>query len=493
MVSCVSTGEARQISIAAAVVTKPPFLFLDEPTRGIDAHASQCVLEMLRGLAHRGTVVICAVHQPRSSMFPLVDNLIVLSEGMTVYCGPPTAALTYLSSLGFLCPDRLSPFEFLIDLVAVDYTDTATSAVAAKAQGRVAQLASSWVLHCRRTEHATTLTSPTGVCVTPGNACIFRGLGVLMMRWGKGVGRGEGGLKIRATMLLFVAIMGSLLAGGGDAAWYSHSNLLIPGMLFLLVFGQCMLAGLSTILDSSVKHRVAHEEMRTGIYPTFTFVVATLLCESTEAISLIALLSSIVYWWLGLGRPYAIDFLVFLGVSCLNTMSGVALGLLVRSFCWYSSRKEACTTFLAILSLMVVVSGYPIHLHKVPEISHWISFISVIRWGFQAFMTNSFQRSTSNADAELILEVYSFQEYSTAQASTALAVLVVVISTLSAMLLHHITRINYTPVSADNGDDDVVLHLFSSESARRLMGSNAVHVPSSTPQPVPQVATEDNI
>jgi ABC-type multidrug transport system ATPase subunit len=37
--------------------------------------------------ALKGHTVVASIHQPRSSIFALFDDLILLSEGQIVYCG----------------------------------------------------------------------------------------------------------------------------------------------------------------------------------------------------------------------------------------------------------------------------------------------------------------------------------------------------------------------------------------------------------------------
>ena len=44
--------------------------------------AAACqVMETLRTLAHDGCTVVVSIHQPRSSIFEMFDDLVLLSEG----------------------------------------------------------------------------------------------------------------------------------------------------------------------------------------------------------------------------------------------------------------------------------------------------------------------------------------------------------------------------------------------------------------------------
>ena len=58
--------------------------------------------------------------QPRSSIFELFDDLLLLSEGRAVYAGPAAAAVGYFAARGHPCPERFNPAEVLADLISID-------------------------------------------------------------------------------------------------------------------------------------------------------------------------------------------------------------------------------------------------------------------------------------------------------------------------------------------------------------------------------------
>lgn len=71
---------------------------------GLDAFQAEKVMETLRQLAQDGHTVICSIHQPRGSVYGKFDDIVLLSDGETVYMGPAKEEpLTYFSSLGLLC------------------------------------------------------------------------------------------------------------------------------------------------------------------------------------------------------------------------------------------------------------------------------------------------------------------------------------------------------------------------------------------------------
>ena len=71
--------------------------------------------------------VVMSIHQPSSSIWTLIDDLLILCPlGKPIYQGPRERILPYLESLGYSCPSQTNPAEFILDLVSVDTTSEET-------------------------------------------------------------------------------------------------------------------------------------------------------------------------------------------------------------------------------------------------------------------------------------------------------------------------------------------------------------------------------
>ncbi|KAK7027255.1 FAD-dependent urate hydroxylase [Paramarasmius palmivorus] len=113
----ISGGEKRRVSIACELVTSPSILFLDEPTSGLDAYNAFNVVECLVSLARDyNRTVIFTIHQPRSNIVALFDQLVLLAMGKTVYSGEFSKCQDYLASIGRPCPPGFNIADYLIDL-----------------------------------------------------------------------------------------------------------------------------------------------------------------------------------------------------------------------------------------------------------------------------------------------------------------------------------------------------------------------------------------
>ncbi|KAF5349768.1 hypothetical protein D9758_010179 [Tetrapyrgos nigripes] len=113
----ISGGEKRRVSIACELVTSPSILFLDEPTSGLDAFNAYNVVESLVTLARDyNRTVIFTIHQPRSNIVALFDQLLVLAMGKTIYSGEFSKCQRYFEEIGRPCPPGFNIADYLIDL-----------------------------------------------------------------------------------------------------------------------------------------------------------------------------------------------------------------------------------------------------------------------------------------------------------------------------------------------------------------------------------------
>ena len=88
-----STGEARRVLIARALVTSPEALLLDEPTTGLDLVVRSRFLESIRDIARQGTTLILVTHRVEE-IIPEIESIVLLKRGRVAAAGPKAATLT---------------------------------------------------------------------------------------------------------------------------------------------------------------------------------------------------------------------------------------------------------------------------------------------------------------------------------------------------------------------------------------------------------------
>lgn len=113
----VSGGERRRVSIGIDIIHDPIVLFLDEPTSGLDSTSAFMVVKVLQRIAQSGSIVIMSVHQPSYRILGLLDRLIFLSRGQTVYSGSPANLPRFFADFGHPIPENENRTEFALDLI----------------------------------------------------------------------------------------------------------------------------------------------------------------------------------------------------------------------------------------------------------------------------------------------------------------------------------------------------------------------------------------
>ncbi|WP_199100822.1 ATP-binding cassette domain-containing protein [Dyella sp. ASV21] len=88
-----STGEARRVLIARALVHRPRALLLDEPCAGLDMASRRRFLESLRGLAQHGTTLLLVTHHIEE-ILPEIGQVVLLREGRLLRHGAKADVLT---------------------------------------------------------------------------------------------------------------------------------------------------------------------------------------------------------------------------------------------------------------------------------------------------------------------------------------------------------------------------------------------------------------
>lgn len=90
--STLSTGEARRVVIARALVGEPSVIVLDEPTAGLDPGAAHSVRSAVGRLAEHGVTMLLVTHHVED-IPASVDRVLLLAGGRVVADGSPDSLL----------------------------------------------------------------------------------------------------------------------------------------------------------------------------------------------------------------------------------------------------------------------------------------------------------------------------------------------------------------------------------------------------------------
>ena len=437
----VSGGEKKRVSIGCELLTDPALLFLDEPTSGLDAFNSLSVLKTLRRLAERGRTVICTIHQPRSSIYELFDQLMVLSLGRTVYFGPAAQVTPYFDHLGYHCPQYSNPADFLIDTVVRN--EKATFALQ-KAPRLVEQDdntniyfppqvstapylvdqdddddddANSLLKHTEASLHLTPqsplpstpplvladqfASSPIAASLMQeiseanSHAALgafpprsrfptswFHQLGWLIWRTVLNYYRNPMVTYIQLFQTIFFSLLiGLIYLQMSDTLTSLQDRL---GAIFFMMTNQCFgnFGALASFFD---ERSIYQREQQAGVYYTSAYFLAKTVIEGPTVLLFPVVFGSISYWMIGL-TPTADAFLIFL--AALMTFSAVATSLFLLLGAISPNQVVAQILAPLFIVLMLLFGGFYVNNDNVPVYFEWLKYWSFFYWGYGILVWN---------------------------------------------------------------------------------------------------------
>jgi ATP-binding cassette, subfamily C, bacterial exporter for protease/lipase len=90
-----SGGQRQRVALARAIYGDPVFVVLDEPNSSLDEAGDAALASAILQAKARGTTFVVMTH--RSSIFPVVDKILVLRDGQVQAFGPRDEVLGAIS------------------------------------------------------------------------------------------------------------------------------------------------------------------------------------------------------------------------------------------------------------------------------------------------------------------------------------------------------------------------------------------------------------
>jgi len=432
----ISGGEKRRVSIALELITRPPILILDEPTSGLDSYSAHMVVEQLCKLAaSKTTTVILTIHQPRSDIFYMFDQALVVSKGQAFYFGPTGAAAEYFQRRGLVCRNNYNIADYLLDIAMDDdLMKQAKGAEVGDADEKVhglglssahqthlpghgvvsrragggghpspngTELSSSSSVSNEQTAYETAVQVDEGEgssgSSTPSLSESASGkrqstvyptsfltqLRVIMKRNFQTLIRDKSLLVLH----LAVAIVLGVFVGG----LYFHVTMNLAGFQNRAgsLFFMLALLGFSSIsaLGAFTETRTLFiKERSNGYYPPMPFIISTLIFDLIPLrIVPSILMGCISYFMIGLS-PVVETFFKFLLILVLFNVA-TALFCLVIAAAVRTTGVASLASSIVML-FMMLFGGFMINSGNIPAALTWIQYLSMFKYGFEALAVN---------------------------------------------------------------------------------------------------------
>ncbi|KAJ5683959.1 uncharacterized protein N7477_000304 [Penicillium maclennaniae] len=382
-----SGGEKRRTSIGVQLLANPSVLFCDEPTTGLDATSAFQIIRTLNRLARDGRTVIVSIHAPRSEIWRLFDNVILLARGSPLYSGSVSDSVAHFEQCGHMLPPFVNPAEFLIDLAAID---NRTEALEAASYDRVNNLRQVW-----RSRPFTETEEKQ-----PPLAPVLRGVGTGAMK--KVSFRRQvcvlTSRTFKTTLRDPMGVAGSLLEAVGMAV--------INGWIFLQLdeslagirsregslYTASSLNGYLILLYETyrltIDIRLFDRERNEGVVGVPAFLISRRIARFPLEDLPVPLLFSVIFYFMVGYRLDAAQFFIFFALTVLThyiavTFAAVSIGV---------SRNFPGASLVGNLSftLQSFACGYFVQGNQIPVYVRWLKWCAYTFYIFGALCANEF-------------------------------------------------------------------------------------------------------
>ncbi|KAL7684802.1 putative AAA+ ATPase domain, pigment precursor permease/Protein ATP-binding cassette sub-family G [Plasmopara halstedii] len=388
-----SGGQKRRLSIAIELLSDPSILILDEPTSGLDSSAAHNVMKFVLKLCAEGKTVVCTVHQPSSLVYEMFTNVIILSAGQTVYCGPRATIIPHFASHGYDCPHYMNPAEYFISLVNTDFDDHAE---VSKLIYLYTQSTANKHVQDAINRDRTNLTHLPNIQKRPPSA--LRQFNVLMHRNMINNIRNPGIYWIRLFMYFCLSLM------VGTMYLSSNNDLSEEDLVPMLFYVQAFLVFMSVaVLPFFIEQRtVFARERANNSLSVVSYVCANFLAAlpgifliavmSTALVVLLADLNAIDFFLLNLFMSLVVaeSMMHVIGAAVPHYIIGIALGA-------------------GVFGMFMLCEGFMVPRNSIPSYWKWGYYLAFHSLSFESFVFKQFEKSTTR-EGKAILIKYGMED-----------------------------------------------------------------------------------
>ncbi|KAF9184569.1 hypothetical protein BGZ51_003281 [Haplosporangium sp. Z 767] len=403
----ISGGEKRRVTIGIELLSSPSVLLLDEPTSGLSSTDALNVANTIKELAQKGRTVILTVHQPRSDIYELFDDLLLLSQGKVVYFGKAQSAASYFESLGHEVPVGWNVADYFLDLITLHQDDSSSTTtnedfakkyaeyLATNPKAYLTQLTKEHQSTSEKNERDALLNQIKKAYTSEYAATTFTQTMLITQRSLTNLARHP--IIFQASFvihIIFALVIGSLFSGLQDRPEMGATSFNKSIALFFIT------SFLATMTFSAMPQFITERslflrERAAGMYRTSSYFMAKTIVETLSYTVLSVVFVVIVYYLIGLHGPliyYFVSVAVFVNVA-LSMIAAIGAG---------AANAEVGTSILSLLNTMAMLfSGFIVIRADIPRGWIWAFWASYYQWAFSGLLDNEFSDGSVKGTATL--------------------------------------------------------------------------------------------
>jgi len=370
LVSQLSGGQRKRVSIGVELLADPKLFFLDEPTSGLDPGLDKKMMQLLRKLADQGRTVILVTHA--TANITQCDRIVFLGRGGRLcYFGPPQEASKF-----FTLTSQEDFADIYIKLEQGEHV----------VQQWAVRFESSDYYRDYITNHLSAGNQPQSAIASPQQVkpSSIGQLSLLSQRYLRLLWRDP----VNLGLSLFTAPIGiSLITLAIDKEPLvlpdTPDSTLAPLALRVLFVFTCaaIWVGLSSSLQEIVKEAAIYLRERLVNLRLFAYLGSKLLILSGLALLQTLLICAVILVGFKSPSPEFIPWFLGLGITTFGTLlTSMSLGLTISALA--KNGTQANSTLPLLLIPQIIFSGV---LFKMEGLASKISWLMLSRWSIGAY------------------------------------------------------------------------------------------------------------
>ncbi|KAG0309106.1 hypothetical protein BGZ98_005218 [Dissophora globulifera] len=406
----ISGGEKRRVTIGIELLSSPSVLLLDEPTSGLSSTDALNVANAIKELARLGRTVILTVHQPRSDIYELFDDLLLLSQGKVVYFGKAQTAAAYFEGLGHECPVGWNVADYFLDLITLhqeneasensltsqeDFAKKYAEYVANNPEAYLTQVMKQQQNISEKVERDALLNRFKKEYTTQYAATTLTQTVLITQRSLTNLARHPTIFQASAVIhIIFALVVGSLFSGLKDRPEMGATSFNKSIALFFITSFLATMT-FSAMPQFIIERGLFLRERAAGMYRTSAYFMAKTVVETLSYTILSVIFVVITYYLIGLHGSliyYFVSVAVFVNVA-LSLIAAIGAG---------AENAETGMNILSLINTMAMLfSGFIVSRTDIPRGWIWAFWASYYQWAFSGLLDNEFSDGSDKGIATL--------------------------------------------------------------------------------------------
>ncbi|OMP08055.1 ABC transporter-like protein [Corchorus olitorius] len=399
----ISGGERKRVSIGVDIIHDPILLFLDEPTSGLDSSSAYKVVKVLQRIAQSGSIVIMSIHQPSSKIIGLLDRLILLSEGQTVYNNSPANLPRFFKDFGHPFLESGNSAEFA--LAFIRELEETPSGIHGLVEFNKSWHASNDVSNHKpslalkdaiKTSIARGKLVPGAIATTDLNQTsslssflnpFWYEVLVILKRLAINSRRTPEAFGVRLGAAIITAvILATLFWQIDDSPTGVQQRLASIAVTLSVILTVCIIEAPEFIIERFILIR----ETAYNAYHCSSYAFARSLFSIPPLIVIALVFSVITFWTVGFSGGSSGFFFYFL-VILATYWAGNSVVAFVSAV--FPNLSLAYIMSIAIATYFLFFCGFLVTREQLPEYWLWMHYISILKYPYEAIIQNEFRGS----------------------------------------------------------------------------------------------------